>query len=271
MNQSNQTMLLQLAKQIANQYSQLPQITAVALGGSLATQQAESGSDIDLYVYGCEAIPLEARRAIAEANASHAEVNNQFWESGDEWIDAETNIHVDVMFRSPQWIEDVLDRVLVQHQASVGYSTCFWHNVLTSKLLFDRDGWYGKLQKWAERPYPPQLQQNIIAKNYPILRNTLSSYLYQINSALRRKDTVSLNHRIAALLASYFDIIFALNQLPHPGEKRIMHLVNAQCPIKPENMEEQVNALLTASIEDQNHIEKVNALIDGLENIVPNQ
>jgi hypothetical protein len=29
---------------------------------------------------------------------------------------------------------------------------------------------------------------------------------------------VSLNHRTAALLASYFDVLFALNRVHHPGD-----------------------------------------------------
>ncbi|MEZ4591676.1 MAG: nucleotidyltransferase domain-containing protein [Chloroflexota bacterium] len=143
-----------LARRIAAQYGELPQVTAVSLGGSLATKQSGAGSDIDLYVYTVADIPLDARQAIVQSNASQYEIDNQFWESGDEWIDQTTGIHVDVMFRSTHWIEEQLNRVLVQHLASVGYSTCFWHNVLTSEKLFDRTGWYAELQVAAQRRIP---------------------------------------------------------------------------------------------------------------------
>jgi hypothetical protein len=38
-----------------------------------------------------------------------------------------------------------------------------------------------------------------------------SCYLEQIKAAIVRQDPVSLNHRIAAWLSSYFDILFATN------------------------------------------------------------
>lgn len=56
------------------------------------------------------------------------------------------------MYRTPNWIEEQLDKVLVKHQASVGYSTCFWWNVLNSQILYDRDGWYKQLQQKANQP-----------------------------------------------------------------------------------------------------------------------
>ena len=48
----------------------------------------------------------------------------------------------------------------------------------------------------------------------------------------------------SGLLASYFDIIFALNRLTHPGEKRLVSLCKSNCKILPENFEENISALL---------------------------
>ena len=45
-----------------------------------------------------------------------------------------------------------------------------------------------------------------------------SCYLKQINAAIFRQDPVSFNHRVAAWLSSYFDILFAINGQFHPGK-----------------------------------------------------
>jgi hypothetical protein len=68
-----------------------------------------------------------------------------------------------------------------------------------------------------------------------------------LNVAAQRGDLVSLNHRTAALLASYFDILFALNRELHPGEKRLLEHAQSRCACLPVDMAENVAAVLAAS------------------------
>ena len=75
----------------------------------------------------------------------------------------------------------------------------------------------------------------MIAKNFPVLGPIISSYEDQIESAFVRRDPVSLVHRTAAWLASYFDIVFAANRQYHPGEKRLLAQA-ARLPSSPVNM-----------------------------------
>jgi hypothetical protein len=104
------------------------------------------------------------------------------------------------------------------------------------------------------------------------LRNAISSYCHQIEKAVNRNDWVSINHRVAALLASYFDILFAVNPLPHPGEKRLIQIATAQYTKRPGRMVEQVQAVLRASaIGDQQVLDCANGLIDGLEQVLKDE
>jgi predicted nucleotidyltransferase len=259
-----------VASRVAAAFAAFPQVIAVAMAGSRATGDIDEQSDIDLYVYAEEPLTLDDRAAVATSFATRAEVGNDFWEPGDEWIDAQTGRHVDVMYRTPGWIEEQLERVLVRHEASVGYSTCFWHNVLHSTPLFDRSGWYRGLQSTAARPYPQSLRHAIIARNHPILRQTLSSYLAQIERAVRRDDSVSIQHRVTALLASYFDVLFAVNELPHPGEKRLLQFAATCCAKIPVDMETQINAILETAARPASPaiIMQINAQLDGLDNLL---
>ena len=107
-----------------------------------------------------------------------------------------------------------------------------------------------------------------MAKNYPILRQNASSYRYQLERAVARNDWVSINHRVAALLASYFDILFAVNRLPHPGEKRLVEIVLKQCEKIPEGMRQQLNDLREAVSNGIEVVEKVDALVGGLDELL---
>jgi predicted nucleotidyltransferase len=249
-------------------FADLPEVEAVALGGSVASGNIGSDSDIDLYVYANREIPVATRAHLIRERAERAEVDSRFWEPCDEWIEATSSTAVDAVYRKPAWIEDELDRVLLRNEASIGYSTALWHNVRHSAPLFDRGGWFAELQETANNPYPEDLRRAIVDKNHPILRDIISSYLHQIEKAALRADLVSVNHRVGALLASYFDIIFAVNRATHPGEKRLLKLAR-DCEKTPPLMTEQVHALLGASCSpDRGVLVHAGELLDGLDQLL---
>ena len=260
----------ELATEIASLYGALPGVVAVALAGSFANAAADAESDFDLYVYAPEPVDLAARQQIVDRYASRSEIGNDAWEPGDEWIHARTGQKVDVIYRTPGWIEDQLERVLVRHEASVGYSTSFWHNVLHSEALVDPSGWYRQLQQTADQPYPDALKRAIVAKNHPLLREAMSSFLNQIRLAVDRDDGVSVQHRVTGLLGSYFDILFAVNELPHPGEKRLAPLVVEQGLAYPPGMPDRIDALLQAGTGPA-VVSHADALIDGLDALLREQ
>jgi predicted nucleotidyltransferase len=261
---------LRLARRVADQFAPLPEVEAIALAGSLAAGTGDAGSDVDLYVYITSEITLEERVAIVDRLASRdLELDLQFWDPSDAWYDEETGIEVDVIYWRPAWIEAQLDRVLVECQANLGCSTCFWHTVRNSRILYDRNGWFQRLQTRSAVPFPPALRQAIVAKNHPVLRRAIPSYLHQIEKALGRNDLVSLNHRVAALLASYFDVLFALNRLPHPGEKRLLQTASAVCASLPRDMVHQVEAVLRAACRpDPDLVFRIAVLVDGLDQLL---
>jgi len=254
----------------AERLSRLPGVIAIAMGGSRSDGWSDEASDVDLYVYARDKVPLDARRDLA-GDSPRAEIDNRFWEPGDEWIDRATGLGVDVMYRSPEWIEGELNRVLQRHEPSLGYTTCLWHNVRAARPIYDPGGWLSQLREQANTPYPEELRRAIVAKNHPILRDTISSYRHQLELAARRGDPVSLNHRGAALLASYFDVLFAVNRVLHPGEKRLIARAQALCPLCPPDLETNVTRLLQTTVPGGGPAEitaAVNLLVDGLDAVL---
>lgn len=258
---------IELARKLAGRFAELPQVEAVALTGSLNLGMADADSDIDLYVYYQTEIPVTLRMDVATPYAEGAEFNQTYWGTEDAWHDLRSGVRVEAIYWSVAWFEGELDRVLRRHEATTGYSTAFWHSVRSGRILFDRNSWLHLLQAEAQQPYPDELRQAIIAKNHPILRRVSSSYLQQLGSALKRGDVVSLNHRTTELLASYFDVLFALNRVPHPGEKRLIHYAETLCEKRPPFLREQITDLI-ASLNGGDVLAQANALVDGLDELL---
>lgn len=258
-----------LGRKLANFFTELPQVEAVCLAGSQRSGSTDSASDIDVYIYTCAEIPLEIRRQIVERSggATRANLGLEYWGPGDEWYDAASGIEVDLVYFDATWMAGQLQQVLVEHRASAGYTTCLWYTLLNSQILIDPRGWFARLKAFFQQPYPDPLRRNIITYNHPLLRGVIPAYAHQLEKAVQRRDWVSVNHRLAALLASYFDILFALNRLPHPGEKRLLAFAVANCKTQPVGMAEDVTLLLSTAA-DPACLAHLNRLLDRLDDLL---
>lgn len=166
-----------LARELADQFAALPGIIAISLGGSTTGGLDDDHSDIDLDCFVESEPPVAARRAIIASRARTLEIDNRFFGTGDEWIEAASGCAIDLAYFQRQWIADELERVLVRHIPALGYTTCFWYTIQHALSLHDPNGWLAALQEQARQPYPEPLRQAIIAHNRPVLRQNQSSYL----------------------------------------------------------------------------------------------
>ena len=224
-------------------FAQLEEVEAIALGGSRAGSNYDEKSDYDLYIY-CTEIPDEKVRAhILEQCCQYVEMGNHFWELEDDCT-LKDGVDIDILYRNLDSFTEEVASVVEKHIAHNGYTTCMWHNVLHSKILYDGKGKFSAMQKRFDVAYPDELQKNIIGQNMRLLTGNLPSYDSQIKKALKREDLVSVNHRTAAFLESYCDIIFALNKLTHPGEKRMVQYAQGHAQKLPAHFEENINSLL---------------------------
>jgi len=71
------------------------------------------------------------------------------------------------------------------------------------------------------------------------------------------------------LLASYFDVVFAANRVPHPGEKRLVEAAAATCARLPAGMEDEVTELLATAATDPGGLAaRIDRLLDHLDGLL---
>lgn len=234
---------------IIEKFSQITEVEAIAIGGSTTAKTFDNTSDIDIYLFSKNGIPIEKRKNIIEKISDKYEVGEEYFGSGDEFLCGNTVF--DMMYWDMKWFEDVVENVWVKHFPSNGYTTCFLYTLKNFKIVYDPSNWLKNLQDKINTDYPSELQKNITERNLMLMKDKpFASYYEQIEKAVYRNDINSINHRVAAFLASYFDIIFAKNRLLHPGEKRLINYAKENCKILPENFEENIEKLLSTQASD---------------------
>lgn len=219
------------------------QIEALALGGSRAGENFDENSDYDVYVYCTSPVPENVRRKILSRYCSVMELGNHFWEYEDN-CRLNNGVDIDILYRNLNDFSSEVADVAEKFNAHNGYTTCMWHNLINCRIIYDRGGKLAAAKKRFSIGYPQQLRKNIIEHNMALLHNAMPAYDGQILKAAKRGDIVAVNHRIAAFLESYFDILFALNSVTHPGEKRLIELCKKSCKILPDKFEENIERLL---------------------------
>ena len=231
------------------EFRRIPQVEAIALGGSRATGRQDETSDYDVYVYISESIDEHTRREILKKYCKHFEIGNAFWELEDD-VTLRDGIDMDIIYRDLPGFENMIASVVTDGNAWNGYTTCMWHNLITSRIVFDKTGRLSRLQEQYRIPYPRKLKENIIAKNMKLLSGMLPSFDAQIRKAETRQDLVSVNHRVTEFLASYFDIIFAINEMTHPGEKRMQSICSKECRILPKDFDRNLDRLFSGMFQE---------------------
>lgn len=228
--------------ELYEKFKQVEQVEAVSLGGSRASGNADEKSDYDIYVYVTENIEESVRYDILSDFCSEMEIGNKYWENEDNVV-LKNGVCADIIYRDLDEFQHIYEYIVEKCYARNGYTTCFWHNIKTCQIIFDKTGRFTELQKKCDVAYPQELKKNIIKRNMNLLSGYLPSYDKQIKKAYDRHDFVSINHRVAGFLESYFDVIFALNEMTHPGEKNLVKICKAQCKILPENFEKNITVL----------------------------
>jgi len=252
---------------LVNDFSQRPEVESIALGGSRALSINDENSDYDVYVYLSKDLSAEVRKEILQKYCKYMEINNQYWEIEDDCT-LHNGIVIEIIYRTIDDLRNSVKNVVEEANASNGYTTCIWNNLLECKILYDCNHKLQQLKEQYTISYPDKLRYNIIKKNLELLDGYIPSYSLQIEKALERRDIVSINHRITEFLASYFDIIFAINKQTHPGEKRLIQLCQNKCEKIPQDFAGNLEKLLTVNIDKEQVMKTVKEIVNNVNELV---
>ncbi len=228
-----------MINELVNEFAKLKEVQAITLGGSRATDNYDQHSDYDVYVYLKEKIQESTRKSILEKYCSYMEYSNHFWELEDDGV-LLNNIQIEFIYRDLKFIPAVLNDLFINGNTGNGYTTCFYDNLIDCKILYEQDNYITNLKEEFKDSYTDEIARLIINNNKPLLIDSIPALYGQIEKATKRDDLVAVNHRVSEFFAIYFDILFALNKEPHPGEKRLLEY-SLKLSIKPLNMAKNIN------------------------------
>ena len=204
--------------QLVNEYKRFDEVLAITLTGG----KNDFFYDIDVDVILKDEIDINSRREILKKFSDTIETNSGKYGEKDIFILRNSTTQIDVSYYTLDTLKENLFNVVDKCKASVGYTTCLWKVVSGAFIAYDKENTFKNLQKRYRVAYPEKLKLNIIDKNYYILRDSIASYYNQIDKAINRGDLISVSHKICKFLDSYFDVVFAVNEMPHPGDKRLI-------------------------------------------------
>lgn len=254
--------------QVVNEYKCIDEVLAVTLSRSGVNCDNKFFSDIDIDILIKDNIDFERRKKILSKFTD--ELYTGVGRTGvyDRFFLRNSTTLIEISYISLDKLEKNLIDVVDKCIPNIGYTTYQWRNVINAYIAYDKDNIYKKLQEEYRRPFPEQLKVNIINENYWLLKGGVESYYKKIEDAIKINDIEKIKKNIKGFLESYFDIIFAINEIQHPGEKKILTYVLNNCSKIPEGINEQVNSLIERSVVQDDILEVDNSILEEVDSII---
>lgn len=216
---------LKVAQQITKSLTKLPGIKTVTVTGSALIDDLSQISDVDFYIY-YESLPELATRE--ELYYSHflwdknkpASFNlkvpplwtmDKFYTPEEIKLDL-TFIHINSM---EQMVDGILERGEIDKKEGWFFPICLLSDLKNSFVLYDPSGIF---KRWRARSkqYPRKARKRIIETNF----FDLSYNLKELMNASEESDHIYFLHCLNACAENFVQIMFALNEVYYPGNKR---------------------------------------------------
>lgn len=246
-----------MLRRIVTAIADLPGIAAIAQGGSTAAGLADEDSDFDVYMYYHQPLAASADRAARLRPLA----DEGTLEVGIPTFGLEDHLHVQQKLIELVYLD--LDRLSAEAKqaygqglSSEGYTTALLYILVRSPVLHDATGEVTALRAQLQAGYPEPTRTRLLREHPEVLRY----YLELLRISQRRDDRLFVQHMRYSIQTIFFNLLFALNRLYHPGGKRL--LMHAQrCAVQPADLAERWNDISRLPADD-------GALADRLEELL---
>ncbi len=225
---------------------------AIALGGSYAKGTADDEADVDLYLFAHDVLPGGERTRVASEFSSEIE-GIVSWGEDVPFSNAGT----DFRFRGENvecWLRDVghIERSiaecregLVRREFVTWTTTGFYNHCCLSDLtvMAALDDPFDVIARWksAVAAYPPKLREAIVKQHLAAAEFWPENFHYK--SAIERRDVVYVTGIVQQVVHNLVQVVFALNEVYFPGDKRL-DVAMDHLSQQPPELCERVRALL---------------------------
>lgn len=240
-------------------------VIAVALGGSTAARVADVQSDLDLYVYWTEPLATAAERAArlaAVADPGSLRVGLTSWGFVEDHL-AVGGRPTELIY--PHWdgVRGEVERAYDVGLVGPGFTTAVLYTIAHGRPLHDPSGALGVVRDRLNRAFPEATRAALLRRGTPLL----GFHLARLRQAQGRGDLLFVQQLRATLQLLYFDVLFALNRVYHPGEKRLLEHAR-RCPLRPVEGEAHWRSAARRSADDPALATDLAALVRELSDLV---
>lgn len=238
----------------------LPGVAAIALGGSSASGLADASSDLDVYMYYRSPLAASADREVRLRPLA----DEGTLEMDIPTFGLEDHLHVQGKLIELVYLD--LDRLSAeaaqaysQGLSSEGYTTALLYILFRSQVLHDATGEVTTLRERLRTSYPEPTRAQLLHEHPELMRY----YLELLRISQGREDLLYVQQMRYNIHMIFFNLLFALNRLYHPGGKRLLAHAQ-QCAIQPSELAERWNNIARLGADDHALPGRLEALIDDL-------
>ncbi len=233
----------------------------IALGGAHAKGADDAESDIDLYVFARDVLPIHERdRLCAQFSLEISRVVS--WDAGSSverpFTQGGTDFYyrgqkIEVWFRNIDYVSGIISACQegAIHRDYVTWTVMGFFNYCTlsdlHKMVPVEDPG-SLLARWKAEVsvYPPKMKQRILREYLAAARFWPDNFHYK--TAVARCDILYTSGIVQQVVHNLIQVVFALNETYFPGEKKLEASLE-HLPSQPHDFTRRIQALVFPAVE----------------------